>query len=214
MSCYVAPLQGGDPRREIFPVSVDLMARLHSMGMAEICGLLGVKLLSELPLGAAQHVGAALKPDGTPFYLTTIAPDFGTTANPVGAWRGGFFAPFGVGDIVGTVEGDLVGPGALPTTIKVKARLLLDAGGNPPKLAGARVAYISVDWEMHGNQATRPNKAALIGSVTINDPGPHDAADIRRCVALHAPQRSFGEPRAIVAMQCGVAAACLLEAIC
>ena len=86
--------------------------------------------------------------------------------------------------------------------------------GNPPKLHLGRIPLVSVDWEIRGNQGTRPNKASLIGSVTINDPGPHDPDDIRRCVALHAPLRCFGEPRAIVAMQCGVAAACLLEAIC
>jgi hypothetical protein len=210
----VASIQGGDPRREIFPIPADRMADLGRIGLAEIFDLLGVRGLIELPHNTAQHLGAALKPDGTPFYLTTIAPDFGAVADPTGQWRGGFFAPFGIGDIVGTVEGNLVSPGALPTTIKVKARLLLDAGGNPPTPVRVRAPYISVDWEVSGSQATRPNKASLIGSVTINDPGPHDQADIRRCVALHAPQRSFGEPRAIVAMQCGVAAACLLEAIC
>ena len=214
MSCMVAAIQGGEPRREIFPIPIESMAALYTMGLAEICALLGVQHLGELHLNAAHHVGAALRPDGTPFYLSTIAPDFGADADPVGQWRGGFFAPFGIGDIVGTVEGHLVAPGALPTTMTVKARLFLDAGGNPPSLTLGRAAHVSVDWEVRGNQATRPNKASLISSVTIHNPGPHDPADIRRCVALHAPLRCFGEPRAIVAMQCGVAAACLLEAIC
>jgi len=214
MSCMIAPIQGGEPGREIFPIPVADLADLQSMGAREILGLLRVKALKELPADASQHVGAALKPDGRAFYLTTIAPEFGPTKDPVGQWRGGFFAPFGIGDIVGMVEGELAKPGALPTSIKVKARLLLDAGGNPRRAVRGRAPYISVDWEVRGSQATRPNKASLIGSVTVNDAGPHDPADIRRCVALHAPQRVFGEPRAIIAMQCGVAAACLLEAIC
>ena len=88
MSCFIAPLQGGDPRREIFPIPVDTMAYLQSAGMAEMASLLGVQGLAALPLNAAQHIGAALKPDGTAFYLTTIAPDFGPTADPVGHWRG------------------------------------------------------------------------------------------------------------------------------
>lgn len=213
MSCMIATLQGGDPCREIFPLSVDRMADLHGIGLVEICDLLGVQRIEDLPLTVIQHVGAAFKPDSCPFYLTTIAPDFGPTLNPVGYWRGGFFAPFGFGDIVGTVEGDLLPPGGLPTKLHVKARLLLDDGG-PAKLVRARAPYVSVDWEVHGSQATRPNKSSIIGSVKIHDPGPHTPEDIRRCVALHAPQRCFGEPRAIIAMQCGVAAAALIEAIC
>jgi len=214
MSCMIALLQGGDPTREIFPISTDQAADLQATGAAEMLYLLGVQALGELLFKPTQYVGAALKPDGSAFYLTTIAPDFGGVADPVGQWRGAFFAPFGVGDIVGTVEGDLASPGKKPTSIKVKARLLLDQGGDGLTQARGRAVQASVDWEVAGSQATRPNKASLIRSVTIHDPGPHDRDDIRRCVALHAPQRSFGEARAIIAMQCGVAAACLLEAIC
>ncbi|MDQ6640143.1 MAG: hypothetical protein M3Z15_10860 [Pseudomonadota bacterium] len=214
MSCYISALQGGDPRREIFPLQVDRMEELRALGGKVMLAMLGIKGIKQLSFNATQHVGAALKPDGTPFYLTTIAPDFGEAADPVGAWRGAFFAPFGIGDIVGTVEGVLAKPGARPTAIVVKARLILDAGGKDMAAASDRKVRVSVDWEVHGNQATRPNKAALIDSVTIHDAGPHDPADLRRCVALHAPQRGSGEARAIIAMQCGVAAACLLEAIC
>jgi hypothetical protein len=191
----IALLQGGDPTREIFPISTDQAADLQATGAAEMLYLLGVQALGELLFKPTQYVGAALKPDGSAFYLTTIAPDW-------------------VGDIVGTVEGDLASPGKKPTSIKVKARLLLDQGGDGLTQARGRGVQASVDWEVAGSQATRPNKASLIRSVTIHDPGPHDRDDIRRCVALHAPQRSFGEARAIIAMQCGVAAACLLEAIC
>ena len=214
MSCMIAPIQGGNPSREIFPVPPGDMTRLQELGLAEIFAMLGVKRMNKLPFNSAQYVGTALRPDGRPFYLTTIAPDFGPDLKPVGKWRGGFFAPFGVGDIVGIIEGELFHPDAMPTTLSVKARLLLDAGGNPAKSDTNRSPFVSVDWEVRGSQATRPNKAALIGRVTINDPGPHNPVDIQRCIALHAPERAFGQARAIVAMQCGVAAACLLEAIC
>ena len=214
MSCMIAPIQGGNPQREIFPLAVDRMQDLHGMGLAEMLQALGVPGLNALARNPTQHVGAALKPDGTPFYLTTVAPEFEDMANPTGKWQGAFFAPFGVADVVGTVEGELLSPGALPTSLRVKARLLRDPGDNPSKAAPGRKALVDVEWEVSGSQATRPNKAALIGSIRINDPGPHLADDIRRCVALHAPQRVFGEPRAIVAMQCGVAVASMLEAIC
>jgi hypothetical protein len=214
MSCFIEFLSGGDPRREIFPLALDRIDNLQSIGKSEILAMLGVAEIGELALNASQYVGAAMKPDGTPFYLTTIAPDLGRDKNPVGAWRGGFFAPFGVGDVVGIVEGELLAPSALPTSLNVKARLLLDDGGNPAAYTPNRTPHVSVDWVVRGNQATRANKSSIIQSVTIHDAGPHDAADIRRCVALHAPQRGFGEVRAVIAMQCGVAAACLLEAIC
>lgn len=214
MSCMIAPIQGGNPQHEIFPLPLDRMAALQSTGLAEMLHLLRVKALADLGMPGIQHVGAALKPDGRPFYLTTVAPEFANMANPVGKWWGAFFAPFGVADVVGTVEGELVGPGALPTKLLVKARLVLDGGQNPAPVSPGRSALVEVEWEIRGNQATRPNKAALIGSISIKNPGPHLAEDIRRCVALHAPQRAFGEPRAIVAMQCGIAAACMLEAIC
>ena len=54
----------------------------------------------------------------------------------------------------------------------------------------------------------------MIRSIKIAAPGPHDSNDIRRCIALHAPQRVFGEAKALIAMQCEVAVACLIEAIC
>lgn len=214
MSCFVAPIQGGNPLREIFPLTLDRMAALQSVGLSEMLTMLPAKSLDKLQVPATQHVGAVLRTDGAPFYLTTVAPEFPNLANPVGHWWGAFFAPFGVADVVGTVEGVLAAPGALPTSLRVRARLLPDPGQNPVVYTAGRKPMADVEWEVRGNQATRPNKAALIGSVTVHDAGPHRAEDIRRCVALHAPQRAFGEARAIVAMQCGVAAACLLEAIC
>lgn len=213
MSCYFAAGQGGWPP-EIFPIHAQRMDDLRSQGLAEMLSCLGKSAIGELPLDCKQFVGAALKPDGTAFYLTTIAPELGREENPQGHWFGSFFAPFGVGDIVGTVEADILAPGALPVVMKVKAHLLPDAGGNPATLQLGRTPIVSVEWEVSGNQATRPNKGALIKCVTIHNPGPHDSADIRKCIALHAPQRCFGMTQGVVAMQCGVAAACLLEAIC
>lgn len=154
-------------------------------------------------LGAAaeheQYIGSALKPDRSPFHLTTLLSPTG--ASPDLRWWGSFFAPFGIGDVLGTVEsrpetGDFV-------TLAVKAQLRVNNDD-----------LVVAEWEVIGSQITKVNKAALVKTVKILKWGPHQEADIRRCVALHAPQRVFGEPRAIVAMQCGVAAACLIEAIC
>ncbi|MGH7103433.1 MAG: hypothetical protein ACREFJ_13655 [Acetobacteraceae bacterium] len=194
MSCMIAFLQGGIP--EIFPVPIELMRALETEGLRAMTEMI------DLPHGAPavqQYIGSALKPDRSPFHLTTLAPQLAPSLDA--RWRGAFFAPFGIGDILGTVEGD---PGKAPfVTLAVKARLLV--GGEE---------HAAVEWEVIGTQITTLNKAALIRNVNILNHGPHDSSDIRRCVALHAPQRVFGEPRAIVAMQCGVAAACLIEAIC
>jgi hypothetical protein len=210
----IQALQGGEPRREIFPLALDDMEALAKTGIEHILYRLEVPSVAKLPLKPNALVGAALRPDGTAFYLTTVAPDLGRTRDPLGRWRGGFFAPFGVADLVGTVEGDLRKPGAMPTSIRVAAWLLMDAGKPSAKPKPDREAVVSVEWEVIGNQATRQNKACLIGPIVIHDKGPHDAADLRRCIALHAPQRAFGEARAVIAMQCGIAAACLLEGIC
>ncbi len=213
MSCMISMLAGGEPRREIFPLPLAQVKKLQADGLAAMLSMLGVAQLKDLPLKAEQYVGAALRTDGTAFYLTTLAPpDVGRAKNPEGRWRGAFFAPFGIGNIVGVVDGDL--RRSAPTSMKVMARLFADPGDDQPETAQRPAPLVSVDWEVLGNQATRPNKASLIGGITIHQPGPHDPADIRRCIALHAPQRCFGEVAAVVAMQCGVAAACLLEAIC
>ncbi|MGH7066212.1 MAG: hypothetical protein ACREEU_00325 [Acetobacteraceae bacterium] len=190
----IAVLPGGIP--EIFPAPIELMRALEAEGLRAMTATI------DLPLGAPevqQYIGSALKPDRSPFHLTTLAPQLAPSLEA--RWRGAFFAPFGIGDVLGTVEGD---PGKPPfVSLTVKARLLV--GGEE---------HVAVEWEVIGTQITTLNKAALIRSVRILNHGPHEPSEIRRCVALHAPQRVFGEPRAIVAMQCGVAAACLIEAIC
>lgn len=214
MSCMFAPGLGGSAP-EIFPIEMCRLNELQDHGLAHILAALGRSTLEGVHKDARQFVGVALRTDGRPFYLTTIAPlNLGREDNPQGDWVGGFYAPFGVGDVVGTVEGSFNSAGAMPTSFKVRAQLLLDAGGNPGTLRLGRTPYVSVEWEVAGNQATRPNKSALIKSVTVVDPGPHNPEDIRRCIALHAPARCFGLVQAVVAMQCGVAAACLVEAIC
>jgi hypothetical protein len=194
MSCQVALLQGGNP--EIFPIPIKMLRAVSDDGLKAMASALGTK--SPKP-PVEPYAGASLRPDGSPFYLATVAPSL--EAALVGVWQGAFYAPFGVGNIVGTVLGD---PGATDiVTITVNAELRVDGK-----------EHVKVEWVMIGQKATTPNKAALIKSISIPNPGPHDPDDIRRCIALHGPQRSFGEPRAIVAMQCGVAAACLIEAIC
>lgn len=212
MSCYFVSPQAAS--LEILPMQVSRMDDLRLHGLKQMLAYLGKSAIGELALNCKQFVGGALKPDGTAFYLTTIAPEIGREENPVGNWTGSFFAPFGVGDIIGTVEADIRAPGALPVVMKVKAQLLPDAGGELAATPLSRTPIASVEWEVLGSQATRSNNGALIKSITIHDAGPHDPEDVRRCIALHAPQRGFGMTQAVVAMQCGVAAACLLEAIC
>lgn len=195
MSCMIAPLPGGIP--EIFPAPMDLMHKLEAEGLQQMRAM--IKSLGAEGEGA-QYIGSALKPDRSPFYLTTLLSPAG--ASPDLRWWGAFFAPFGIGEVLGTVAsspetGDFV-------TLAVSTRLRVD--GDEERVV--------VEWEVSGSQVTKVNKAALIKSVNVRNAGPHLDTDIRRCVALHAPQRVFGEPSAIIAMQCGVAAACLIEAIC
>lgn len=216
MSCMFAPIQGGSPMREIFPLPLDDVDALCKLGETEMRGMLGISAIKDLdraPLTYAQFFGAALKPDGAAFYLTTLAPAATGTPQGIPFWRGAFFAHFGVGDIVGTVEGTLQGPSE-PTLLTVAAELRLDEGKARAAPSPQRTAEASASWTVHGSQATRANKLGLIGKVDVTNRGPHDPADIRRCIALHAPDRAFGELRAVVAMQCGVAAAALIEAIC
>jgi hypothetical protein len=190
----VAVLPGGTP--EIFPIPIKMLRSLPDVGLRVMSTALGTKS----PTPSVEHfAGSALRPDGSPFYLTTLAPSLHEAlAHP---WRGAFYAPFGVGEVLGTVVGD---PSATHiVTITVNAELRVEGK-----------EHARVEWVLIGPKNTTANKAALIKSINITNPGPHNPEDIRRCIALHGPQRSRGEPKAIVAMQCGVAAACLIEAIC
>ena len=200
MSCMIAALPGGSP--EIFPLPVKSFMELGDNGMraAQSLGLKKKQLEPE------QFIGATTRTDGTPFYLWSTAPTL--KAGTEKDWTGTFFAPFGVGNLYGRVDAS---PGQLDdkkdefaiTTLKVNARLAIQGKD-----------VVVARWTVIGSQLTVPNKMAMIKSVKVEKKGPHNAEDIRKCIALHAPQRALGEPRAIVAMQCGVAAACLVEAIC
>lgn len=192
MSCYIAPLAGGTP--EIFPMPHSRLQELMQAGETAMVAALGRNLAEQ----AVRYVGAARKPDGTPFYLTTIAP--GGDHNPAEGWTGAFFAPFGFGAVSGTVR-------AAPEAEQVM-RVIVGA-----KLIVQGKEHAAAEWTIYGSQHTTANKAVIIESVAITNPGPHAPEDMRRCIALHAP-RVLGEPRAIVALQCGVAVACLVEAIC
>jgi len=214
MSCMFAPIPGGSPP-QIFPIEDCRMDGLLKFGRAEILEMLKKKSIEDVGAGCKQFIGAGLRTDGTPFYMTTIAPkDIGREEDPEGYWCGGFYAPFGVADVVGKVECTLVK--RAPIEVHVTAMLLPDPGGNPlaPVAPGSRSSIVEVEWTVHGNQATRANKGALIKLVKVIKQGPHNPDDIKRCVALHAPQHCFGFSQSVVAMQCGVAAACLVEAIC
>ncbi|MEM9104989.1 MAG: hypothetical protein AAGC96_04975, partial [Pseudomonadota bacterium] len=152
---------------------------------------------------ADYFVGAATRADGTPFYLWITAPDLETGQQK--PWTGAFFAPFGVGEIHGLVKavpGNKSDDFAI-TELDVTAKLVVRGK-----------THAEASWQLIGSQHSLPNKAALIQGVKIVDAGPHDADDIRRCIALHAPQMALGEPRALVSMQCGVAVSALIEAIC
>lgn len=195
MSCMIANLQGGRP--EIFPIDVDSLRALQEIGLQTMQAALATRQAAGPEVH--QYAGVALRPDGAPFYLTTVAPAYSLKMTRA-PWHGAFFAPFGVGDVHGEVYSE---PDGKMVVLKVAARLMV---------RGAEHAAAS--WEVLGTQVTAPNKSSLIRAVSVATPGPHDPADMRRCIALHAPEKVFGEPRAIVAMQCGVAVAALLEAIC
>lgn len=193
MTCYISSFQGGLP--DIFPLSLDKLAQMQTAAEAAIRARLTA--LDRAPK-LQQYLGAALKTDGRPFYLSTHAPDLEPSLEQ--DWQGGFFAPFGVGEIHGSVQ-CAHGP---DRAVTLAVHAALTAGSN--ELAAA-------NWSILGSQHSHANKAALVRTIEITNPGPHSAEDIRRCIALHAPQR-YGEPRAIVAAQCAVAVAALIEAIC
>lgn len=205
MSCMIAALPGGSP--EMFPIPFKTFMELRDSGRVAATGF-GLKTEQ---MDSQEFMGATTRTDGTPFYLWSTAPSLEDGLQ--NDWTGTFFAPFGVGNLYGRVD---VQPGQVKekpedkvedeyaiTTLSVEARFSV-------KGKDAVVAK----WTVIGSQLTVPNKMALIQSVDVVDSGPHSKEDIRKCIALHAPQRVLGEPRAIVAMQCGVAAACLIEAIC
>ncbi len=198
MSCMIAPLPGGSP--EIFPLPCSDFDKLRAAGQAAAAAM----GLDQSCFEQGEFLGAAMRTDGRPFYLWATAPDL--ARGEAESWQGGFWAPFGVGEVRGRLD---VSPGLEAkdsfaiTTMKVRAELTVRGE-----------TTVAAAWSVIGSQHTVPNKSAMIESVQITKAGPHDMEDMRRCIALHAPQRALGEPRAMVSMQAGVAANCLIEAIC
>jgi len=199
MSCILAPIPGSAGGS--LPLALPVMDDLIVTGGQAMAGELGIDLKALKP-PLQQYVGFSRRPDGEPFYLTTLAP-ISFDSIKKAAWSGAFYAPLGYGHVVGTVKSD-----ASSGTV---AYFSVDA-----KLYVGTTETVAANWRVLGpDQSVAPrNLAALIDRVHVTRPGPHDAADMRRCIALHAPAAAWGEPRGLVAQQCGVAVACLIEAIC
>lgn len=199
MSCILLPMPGGFDAG--LPLPLPVMEDIIRTGGEAMANELGVDLKA-MKGPSEQYVGIGRRPDGEPFYLTTIAPSSFETIKNV-AWSGAFFVPLGFGHVIGKVDGER-GSGTT-TYFSVKARLLVGTAER-----------VVASWRVLGPHQTVPRKnlAALIDRIEIAQPGPHDAADMRRCIALHAPAAAWGEPRNLVAQQSGVAVACLVEAIC
>jgi len=200
MSCMLVPTQGG--ASEIFPIDAGGLNALQSQGTNAILSALhaaGFIPSLFLPANMQVRMGAGLRPDRSAIYMVTLVPD--PSPAVTSPWHGAFFSPFGIGEIVGTISGHPDGGSLLTITVAAK----LNVGGSE---------QVAAEWSVLGSADVQRNGAALIQSINISNPGPHYQDDIRRCIALHAPQRAFGDPGAITAMQCGVAAAALIEAIC
>lgn len=201
MSCIIAPIPGG--HAGIFPLPLKIMDDIAETGAAIMGKALGQGVKKMKPAGE-QYIGISRRPDGTPFYLTTFAPfSFQAAQESKTGWSGAFYVPLGYGYLVGTVAGETVSD--TQSAFTVKARLYV---GDEETVAAK--------WRVLGPNAhdDTPNRMALIDGVEISEKGPHMAEDMRKCIALHAPQAAWGEPKAVVAQQCGVAVACMIEAIC
>jgi hypothetical protein len=176
------------------------MDALRADGLAAIHALYPSLAQATAP-AIEQFVGAGIRPDGRPFYLTIVAPDAALQKDA--AWSGAFFAPCGFFHVAGSVEGR---PYAADSSLlAVSAALILDGRET-----------VAARWSVIGPSAsvTAQNNEAMIQDITIAAKGPHDERDIRSCIARHAPLCAWGVPRTVVAAQCGVALACLIEAVC
>lgn len=197
MSCMFLP--GGDAGSpEIRPLPFKALADLQAEGLRALHAAFPQLAQAKPPL--EQFVGAAVRPDSRPFYLTVLAPA-DAAASP--QWRGGFYAPFGFFHVRGSLEGRPYSASA--SLLEVSASLVLE----DKEIASAQ-------WTVIGpNAGAAPQNAeAMIQSIRVATSGPHAPADVRGCIARHAPLSSWGEPRAVTARQCGVALACLVEAVC
>lgn len=198
MSCmFTAPSCGDE---EDLPLSDNAITELKRAGLEAIKDLIRYEP-EQLTPPAQQYTGASLRPDGRMFYLTTVAPKAKEAEEA--EWTGAFYAPFGFFHVCGWVKAGR--EDATTSSVSVTAKLI-----------HGQKDLISASWTVIGPQASvrTPNRACLIKSIEISASGPHDERDIRACIARHAPERALGVPKAIVALQCGVAVACLIEAIC
>lgn len=198
MSCmFVAPSGDCD---DPGPLPLGAIDELSRTGLDVMQYLLGAPP-EKLKPPAAQFTGAAKRTDGKLFYLSIVAPEF--KAGPDAAWSGAFYAPFGHFHVAGSVKGAAAGKEAV--TLSVAAKLVLGSKD-----------LVAADWTVLGPKSDLrpPNRSCLIKAIKVTESGPHDKRDIRMCIARHAPERAWGEPKTVVASQCAVAVACLVEAIC
>ena len=197
MSCMFLP-DGCGPLT-IQPVPPRMMDALRADGLAQINALYPSLAQAKPPV--EQYIGASVRPDSRPFYLTIVAPD--ATLAKDAAWVGAFYAPFGFFHVAGSVEGKPIS--AESSSLTVDAALVLDGKET-----------VAAQWTVIGPNAgvTTSNNEAMIQSISIRAKGPHDERDIRSCIARHAALNAWGEPKAVIARQCGVALACLIEAVC
>ena len=197
MSCMFLPPDCGT--QSIQPILPKSMDALRADGLAAIHAL--NPSLAQATPAVEQFVGASVRPDGRPYYLTVVAPE--ATLQKDASWSGAFYAPCGYFHIAGSVEG---GPYTADSSLlKVSASLYL-----------AEKETVAAQWTVIGPNANivAQNNEAMIQDITITAKGPHDERDIRSCIARHAPLYAWGVPRTVVASQCGVALACLVEAVC
>ena len=206
MSCMLLPPGGGGNPcpPDCLPIGTDEMDELRHTGWRWITQQLGIDGgKSDAPV--RQYLGTVRRTDGLPFYATLAAPPC-EDEQPPEDWRGAFYAPFGFFRLVGTLRGR---PGE-------ENRYLLEVDAWLEAEGRSGAAMTAARWVIAGPhpKVRAPNRAALLQSIEIRSSGPHDDSDLRSCIALHAPNAVWGDPRSVVAQQCGVAAACLIEAVC
>jgi hypothetical protein len=189
MSCQ---LTDGGPS-SIFPLTEEQITSLREMGR--------VFVTSNTPSGSrlVARFGAAMKPDGVPFYLMTYSPETPTRDE----WRGLFVMEQGPFQINGTVR-------AVPATGVMSVHSTVLRG---------QTTVVDVRWDVMGPAVgTNPtNVAGMLTGTEIMNPGPHAPDCLRDCLALHAPQcvpmREGNEPQ-LVATVAAIAASCLIICRC
>ena len=197
MSCMFLPPDCGT--QSIQPIAPRAMDALRADGLATLNALYP-SLVQATP-AIEEFVGASIRPDGRPFYLTVMAPEAALEKDA--AWTGAFYAPGGFFHVAGSVEGRPHTAGS--SLLTVSAALFV-----------AEKEAVAAQWSVIGPNAgvDAQNNEAMIQDIAITARGPHDERDIRSCIARHAPLLAWGLPRTVVASQCGVALACLVEAVC